>query len=637
MEGLKLVLDQLETCIREERYQSVETDACEVKPVPSTKHDWDSIHQSVCAFLNKQGGLVILGIKEVQKPVRRFVFTGYDETSSGNMKRLSKVFTDRDGIELDLLEYISPAVEPFITGQVAIVRVSPLPEDKRFAFYRGIGYERSLDGDGQIPSARLDIQEERRRDLEMARELMPVDNTGLKDIDLNRLNQYVQALNKGGQIETLKPSIEDARSLLDRKRFIDRKDELTTLGMLVCGDSPDRWLLSRCHLDGFVEGPVAVAEEKKTYRDNVLQLMEAGVAWTIRNIQSGVSLESGGSRVLEYPEKLVRESINNALAHRDYSITRPVQITIHPKRSIAIRNPGSLPPSLLIRHDHPSRPVRRIFANPKARNPRLVDVLKVFDKWEGRGTGMSDLTNYALRNAIEVPYYIMHSKEELSLVIESGKVLDESMEEWLALFDRLISEKTQGAALSIEQKIVLSYIIKSERANRLERYTIALTNDNNHFGAIAELERWGLIKKHPECDELHRVFIATEELVEEDVSPDLKTLFGSTYTGLDPFYQAILRTVFLADRYSTVGGLNAKQIYRLLRPRMMDEVRRVGEDEFYRAVRRRVQNLAPPKAQGRERDLQAWVISSDKLLKVKGPVNRPVFALNSAAAKTLFG
>ena len=141
--------------------------------------------------------------------------------------------------------------------------------------------------------------------------------------------------------------------------------------------------------------------------------------------------------------------------------------------------------------------------------------------------------------------------------------------------------------------MVLAYIIKSERANRHERYTIALTADNNHFGAIADLERWGLIMKHPDCDDFHRVFIAASELVEEDVSPELSALFGSLYTGLDPFYQAIMRIVYLADGFSSAGGLNAKQIYRLLRTRMMDEVRIVGEDEFYRAVRRRVQNLAP--------------------------------------------
>lgn len=628
MNSYRQILQQLESCVTERRYQSLETDWLEVKPVPSTRGLWDSINESVCAFLNTRGGVVILGVKEEQKPARHFAFTGYDETQAENVRRIRAAFTDRAGNELDLAEQISVQVEPFLGGQVALVHVTALSDDRRYAFCKGTAHERVLDGDPVIPADRVEIQEERKRELAYARELRPVPEATLEDLVLHRLNEYIFSLNRGGQIETHKGSLDEAAPFLFKKGFINKERQVTTLGLMVCGRDPERFLDFRAHLDGFVDVPAVVAQDKKTFRDNVLQLMEAGVAWTLRNIQTGISVEAGGTMIAEYPEKLVRESINNALAHRDYAINRPVQITLKPRISLAIRNPGNFPPELVFERTAGTRPIRRIFANPKARNPKLADVLKVFNKWEGRGVGMSDLTNFALRNEIDLPYYLFHSAEELSLVIPTGRVLDDSMEAWLTLFDGFIARKTGGANLTPEQKVVLAYVIKSEQSNRLGRYTIALTPDNNHFQVIAELERVGLLQIHPDSERFHRVYLAASELVDTDVATELRGLLGSTYEQADPIYQATLQAVCLADRFSSAGGLNAKQITRLLKNKLADEYQRRGEDEFYRAVRYRVERLAPDKSYLSKQEQSEWVAQPDQPLKMKGTSSRPIFSLN---------
>lgn len=635
MNGYRQILRQLEACVTEGRYQSLETDWLEVKSVPSSRGQWDSICESVCAFLNTRGGTVVLGIKEEQGPPRRFVFTGYDETQSENVRRIRQAITDKTGKAIELIEHVSEHVEPFMGGQVALVQVVPLSDDRRFAFYKGEAWERSLDGDKRIPPDRVDAQEERKRELAYARELRPVPEATLEDLSLHRLNEYIFSLNRGGQIETHKGTIEEAMPFLVKKGFVTKDNAVTTLGMLVCGREPDRLLSFRSHLDGFVDVPAVVAQDKKTFRDNVLQLMEAGIGWTLRNIQTGISVAAGGTMTAEYPERLVRECINNALAHRDYSINRPVQLTLKPRISLAIRNPGSIPAELVFEKLDHDRPVRRIFANPKARNPKLADVLKVFNKWEGRGVGMADLTNYALRNEIDLPYYLFHSAEELSLVIPSGRVLDESVGAWLDLFDGFIASRTGGAALNDEQRVVLAYVLKSEQANRLGRYTIALTSDNNHFQVLADLERWKLIAAHPESDRYHRIYVAAPELVETDVSAELRELFGASFNELDGIYQSILQMVCIAGKHSKSGGLNAKQITRLLGSRLPDELHRRGEDEFYRAIRYRVAKLAPNKADGGTEPAPDWITQPDKMLVMKGTASSPVFAVNRGFQKPL--
>lgn len=637
MDDLSPILNKLERCVREGAYESLETDWLEIKPVPSSGGAWDNIRDSICSFLNTRGGVVILGIKDEQQPSRHFTFTGYTENNSGNLSLLRSVFKDAKGNPMEVGDCLIMEVKPFATGQLALVRVSALPEDRKFCFYRGEARERIADRDEKITRQRTDEQEERKREMETYRELQPVQGVNLADLSLQRINELVLLINQGQSkpIEMIKSKIEDAVEFLEKKRFMLRDGRITTLGVLVCCDHPEDRLLFRCHLDAFVDVPNVIAQDKKTFRDNILQLMEAGHGWALRNIQTGVSPEGGGTMVAEYPDKLIRESINNALAHRDYSLNRPVQITIQPRISLSIRNPGQLPNEIVFEKLDDPIPVRRIFANPRARNPRLADILKWHSKWEGKGIGMSDLVNSALANQIDLPYYIFHSVDELSLHIPSGKVLDEATDAWLDLMDGFIAHKTGNQPLSEEQRTVLAYILKSERANRLGCYTLALTPGNNHFGAIDQLKSAGLIELHSASNRFREVYVVCRDLAADDAQAELRVLFGPEFEALDPLARQTLNLVLLAEKFSRAGGLNAKQAMRLLKTRLPEEYRRRGEDEFYRAIRYRVAGFAPDK---KDLDLETaeWHSSPDKMLSIHGPARLPLFRLNRGFQKSMF-
>ena len=162
--------------------------------------------------------------------------------------------------------------------------------------------------------------------------------------------------------------------------------------MLVCGNHIYDFIEGRCQVDCFVDSRLHVAQSKKVLKDNIIPLMESAFSFVINNIQVGVSYEKGGQELPEYPEQLIREVINNALAHRDYGVNRFVNFIIKPNQSIEVRNPGSFRQEQKIFIDDGNK-IRRIIPIAKARNPKLADILKVFDKWEGRGLGMASLTN----------------------------------------------------------------------------------------------------------------------------------------------------------------------------------------------------------------------------------------------------
>lgn len=629
MDVLNQIVERLTLAVRQRVYESLETDWLEIKPVPATGNAWDKIRESVCAFLNTRGGVVFLGVRDEQGPPRHFQFTGYTETNSGNLSALRTAFQDERGHTLDVSDCLRIEVRPFEVGQIALVRVRPLPEDRKFCLYRGEAFERVADRDERITKARVADQEERKREMETFRELRPVDDVGLSDLSLQRINELVMLINQGQSqpIETIKSTHADSVPFLEKKRFMLKSGQVTTLGMLVCGEHPEDHLLFRSQLDSFVDVPNTIAQDKKTFRDNILQLMEQGHGWTLRNIMTGVSPEGGGTLLAEYPEKLIRECINNALAHRDYSINRPVQLTLKPRISLSIRNPGQMPHDLVFEHPAAPIPVRRIFANPRARNPRLADVLKLHNKWEGKGIGMAELVNYALANQIDVPHYVFHSGDELSLCIPSGRVLDEDMESWFDLLGGFLAAQTKERSLTREHRVVLAYLLKSERLNRDGLYTLALTPGNNHFGAISDLKTWGLLDLHPASDRFREVYVVCRELATEDYLDEARCVMGADFDALDLLGRETVNMVLVAEKFSREGGLNAKQVSRLLRTRLAEELRKRGEDEFYRAIRYRVEKMAPDKRflEGRG---DSWVSTADRMLSIKGSSNRPLFRLN---------
>lgn len=580
------ILHRLAVLVREGRYEAQETEMVEIKPVPADGAEWREIHKSINAFLNARGGIVILGIKEEgQGAERRYSFPGYREDAEPKLKELSKLYTDRRGTPIDLREmFPDMQIRDFIDGKVAVIFVDELPADRKFVFLRGEAYRRILTGDHRLTAPEIEMQEEYREEVLLARELEPWPNATADDLDLDALNDYIQHLNRPIKIETMKADLVSARPFMERKGFV-KDGVVTLLGMLVCGVHPGDHLGFRCHVHGYVDVPERIAQDKQDLVGNILPLMEASLSYILRNIQVGVSVEGGGRSVPQYPEEILRETVNNALAHRDYSINKQAIITIKPGRHIAIRNPGSFRRHLVIEQPDHSVPLRRIIPEAKARNPKLADVLRVYRKWEGKGIGMATLVNLCLENRIDVPVYRMYS-EEVCLFLNAGRLLDERMESHFKAFDAYIERKTGGQPLSEEQKRVLAYLIKSEWENEQHRYTILLTPDNNHFEALLALERGGLIEKHPRGTAIYPIYLADRALMQRDYRNELLSIFGPTVAGLDVMLQDILNVMYRHREFSKATAVTAKMAAFALWYDKHAGTEDIKEfDVFYRKVR----------------------------------------------------
>jgi ATP-dependent DNA helicase RecG len=562
MKFVDQILNKLVELIQQDRFADLETEALEIKPVPAEGGEWKERYKSINAFLNTRGGIVILGIKEDGAgPGRRYVVSGWKSHAEPNLKEIPRLFTDRKGVVQDLSDCFPPMeLRDFLGDRIAVLYVDELAADRKFVFYKGTAYKRILTGDHKLSEADVEAQEEFKEEAVHARELQPVSGLTPDDLDLDKLNDYITYLNRPVKVETIKADLASALPFLERKCFI-RDGKVTTLGALVCAKHPGDTLGFRCQVHGYVDVPQEVARDKQDLVDNVLPLMESSLAYILRNIQVGVSIERGGQSAPQYPEQLLRETVNNALAQRDYSVNKQAIIAIKPGIHIAIRNPGAFRRHLLVEDTSSDSPLRRILPEAKPRNPKLADVLRVYRKWEGRGIGMATLVklvNLSLENLIDLPYYRFFT-EEVCLHLCAGRLLDEAMERLFQSFDGYIESRLQGSALNEEQKLVLSYLIKSEWANEKLGYTILLTPDNNHFSALLGLERSGLIRKHAASTAAYPIYLADQVLTNRGYISELRVMFGSGFDQLDPLLKRLLGVVYRFNNFSKAKLVSAKQ------------------------------------------------------------------------------
>lgn len=620
MDPIATLLRKLADCISQGTYVPLETDKYELKDNSHSATDWKEVHKTVNAFLNTNGGVVVIGVHE-DTGAKKYVFKGYDARNESKVKEIPGKFTGEEGNKLQLEAYFPPfEIREFLDGHLLLLFVEALPADEKYAYLNGKAYERMLTGDHVLSENKIQLHREYKQQIRDARELTVVPQATIDDLDVDKLNQYIYLLNRIKKTETQKASLGEALSFFVRKKMI-RENSPTLLGMLTCGRNPEDFVFNKCQVDCYVDQPSKelVARSRKMLRDTVINLMEDAERFVLQNIETGISTERGGQAVYEYPLGLIRESVNNALAHRDYGVDRFITIKVVPKKQLEIRNPGRFKQQLLVVHDANSQhPVFRIVASdPQPNNPRLADVLKVFNKWEGQGIGMATLTDACLNNEIDLPYYLFHSKDELSLVIPSGKLLDGKMEVLFELYGGYIASMLRYTAITEEQKIVLSYIYKSQLANQDRRYTVLLTKDNNHLDAIRSLLQAGLITIHPKSDSINPIYVIESKLFKNDFNEELLQLFGDAFLELGSEYQQVLGAIYQANNFSEDKYPSANKIGDTLWQLQGKKHILEGFENHKRKVRYMVSRLE----------------KSTFILKI---ADKPNYAINAASAKELF-
>lgn len=539
-------LAKIQQSLLSQTFIDVEKSKIELKDL-TTGNEWNSLKETLCAFLNTEGGIVFCGIREKNKQYRLKQFDRNNESNIVDLQ--TKVFKDDNQVLVDLSSNI--LFDYFEVNGIEIVAIAvyPLSDDLKYVSYNGKYYERKLTQDHEIPATKLQRQREYKLELEYAKELTFVDDAQINDFSLDKVNKYINLLNLEIRNETLKPSLAKAREFLAKQHFI-KDTNITTLGMLVCGNDPFHFLGERVEVDCYYDTSSDIGKDKKIFRNDIINLMEDTFRYIWGHIKVNRTIREGGKSEPEYPEKMIRETINNALAHRDYTINGFITVTVEPNRYIEIKNPGSFKEKMKLINTETDIPVRRLIPGiPESKNPKLASVLKVFDKIESQGRGMASLVNAALDNSVDLPFYEI-KQGNISLKIPTGKLVDEAVESWLNGFDNYIVGKLR-TRINFEHKAVLAYFYKSEILNKQRFFTILLTESNNHYTVIEQLKEAELIYEHPASTEESVVYVLDRVLMKTQFTNELIALLGDEYIHYDVVAKEILNIAYLYTKYNT--------------------------------------------------------------------------------------
>ncbi|MBN2365535.1 MAG: putative DNA binding domain-containing protein, partial [Calditrichaeota bacterium] len=178
----------------------------------------------------------------------------------------------------------------------------------------------------------------------------------------------------------------------------DGRDWFTNAGFLFFGKLPElapNFMEITCALYKGTDKVYIL--DRKDFNDDLISNIENTVQFVMRNTRMRAEIKGLLRKdIPEVPEVALRESIVNAVLHRDYSIQGArVMVEIYDDR-IEISNPGGLPPSMT-----PEEFGRRSVI----RNPNIANMLQRFGYIERMGTGIGRINELCDANGTARPAY----------------------------------------------------------------------------------------------------------------------------------------------------------------------------------------------------------------------------------------
>ena len=349
----------------------------------------EDLAKEVVALANFQGGRVLIGVED-------------DGTISG---------IQRDKLEEWVMNVLRDKVHPFIIPYYEEVFL----DDKRVAVIsieQGTSKPYVLRHNGQeriyvrIGTTSRDATREQQARLYdvggmLHSETLPVSGTRISSLDRERVKNYLFDI------------IEDPEHPASEEQWIERLTGLgflarpqngeiacTIAGLISFGITPRRYLPQagirlmafegqdktyKALIDKVIDGPLFNRLRKsdvgnlENIDDGLIEKLSKMIRPFISEEGNTISEEMQKKRIWFYPWEAIRETIINAIAHRDWTRSVDIEIVVYSDR-IEVISPGALQNSMTI---------EKMKAGQRSpRNPLLVSVMRDYGYVDARGMGV---------------------------------------------------------------------------------------------------------------------------------------------------------------------------------------------------------------------------------------------------------
>ena len=378
-----------------------------------------------CAALsNEGGGSIVLGVTD-RRP-RRVVGTAAFEEPGRTVAGL----IDRLRIKIEWAEVRHP------DGRVLIFTAPPRPLGLPVQF-EGIYWARA--GDELRPMATQELQrafDEAGPDY--SAELHQ--SARLGDLDPVLIEQFRSMWHKKSGNEGL-ARLDAAQLLNDAELMVDGKITIAALVMLGTREALGRHLAQAEIIFEYRSSEASIPHQPRIeYRVGILGVLDR--LWGVINLRNEVLHYQDGLFIGDIPafnEKVVREAILNAVAHRDYRLAGSVFVRQYP-RKLQIVSPGGFPPGIT---------ADNIYRRQLPRNRRLADACARIGWVERSGQGADRMFEESIKEGKPRPDFVDTDGYQVSLTLY-GEIQNP---EFLRFLERVARE--QGTQFSLEDLLAL--------------------------------------------------------------------------------------------------------------------------------------------------------------------------------------
>jgi len=234
-------------------------------------------------------------------------------------------------------------------------------------------------------------------------EVMPVAGSSFSNIDLERVKFYLHGIIEDPDI----PADEEKEKWIDRLLGLGFMAEdangnrVCSVGGLLCfGIHPRRYLRQAgirlavfsgtdkeysALLDTVLDGPLVArwkineSGEKVVVDDGLIEVFAKQIAPFITEEADTIDAGLRRDKHQRYPREALREVVVNALAHRDWTQSVDIEVTVYEGR-LEVVSPGKLQNSMTVK--------KMIDGQRSPRNPLIMDVLRDYGYVDSRGMGV---------------------------------------------------------------------------------------------------------------------------------------------------------------------------------------------------------------------------------------------------------
>ena len=345
--------------------------------------------ETLCAFLNGEGGTVLIGISDAMKIIGQDVT---DQTRQEIANTLRK-FEPTANIEIQYIDCAS--------GKKVIMLIAH-PDARSIPYsFDGRAYERKESSTNLMPRNKY-------QQLLLSKNLNPIswESQAAIGVSLDELDQeeIIATLKDITRKKRLESSLDgdDIMAILKRLKLAEAGQITNAAVVLFSKEIPGNYLQCVIRMARFRGLEKGTFIDSKHVFGNAFQLLKEAEIFINRNTAIASRFEKGELARIdepEYPFEAVREALINAICHREYaSPGGSITLTIYDDR-LEIANSGILPSDITLddlKTTHISHP----------RNPRITNVFFRRGFIEAMGIGTQEiLKSCAMAKMKEPDFY----------------------------------------------------------------------------------------------------------------------------------------------------------------------------------------------------------------------------------------